>query len=569
MANKKISQLSATSTANDNVWLVINDSGETTTNKIKRSDLLSGTTSPAGLVNGAGSDSLISSSSLTTTAATASGTNDIAIGNDAIAQGGDSVAIGSSVDSGANSVSIGNNITSLRNNAGGRFNVLIGNNINVPSSGQGSVFVIGEDFTATSDGYQIQIGNGTGNSSGRYATQIGNLTTARAEGGIAMGLRCEHEGRYGIMLMGDGQGSSIGASTNFSSILGGDENNITSTEDYNNIIGSKSSIISGTTSGTTLIGLQNFTSPTEDNTTYVDNLYSVGSRINGTDDNIVLGQSDNTFPSIATDSLIASSIGSSISAANTIGIISSYQSNVTGPSYRSIVAGTYQSNLNAATGCAVLGTYADITGSGNGYDVIAGGISHTLTSSSYSTILGGQNNTITSSNESALISTNGSLISGGSLNSVVLGGRNTTIGDLDEVIMLGTNNRTSLYSATTHAENIHIYGTESKNTITGQTASGATTIDLSTGSVFEFEMTGNITSITFTNWREGGIYEFVVYNNGSHTITSSGVRLDGVANTIAAKAASINPTNNERTLYRMLIVNGKGYLNEHLNFQFM
>ena len=190
----------------------------------------------------------------------------------------------------------------------------------------------------------------------------------------------------------------------------------------------------------------------------------------------------------------------------------------------------------------------------------------------------GQGNTITNGSalggngegNAVLAGYSNNISSTGQVNTIVGGRSNQISGTTSGATIVGMISHTyTPYDDTAYVENIHIIGTESKNTITGQTASGAVTVDLSTGSMFEFEMTGNITSITFTNWREGGMYEFVVYNNGSNTITASGVRLDGVANTVAAKAASLNPTNNQRTLYRMIIVNGKGYLNEHLNFQFM
>lgn len=155
---------------------------------------------------------------------------------------------------------------------------------------------------------------------------------------------------------------------------------------------------------------------------------------------------------------------------------------------------------------------------------------------------------------------------GGYENMIQIGARESVV-EHQRASMISTSGRTSLYSGTSHTDNIHIYGTESKSTITGLTATGSVSVDLSTASVFEFDITGNITDITFTNWREGGIYEFVVHNTGSYTITSSGVRLDGVANTIYAKGGSLNPTNNGYTFYRMMIVNGIGWLNEHLNFQ--
>jgi len=71
MANKRISQLSATTQANDNVWLVINNSGETETFKIKRVDLLSGATTPGGFIQGDASQSLVPYYKATSVGATA------------------------------------------------------------------------------------------------------------------------------------------------------------------------------------------------------------------------------------------------------------------------------------------------------------------------------------------------------------------------------------------------------------------------------------------------------------------------------------------------------------------
>src|SRR6056300_600125 len=59
MANKKVSQLSATTEANDNVWLIMNNSGNTETFRIKRSDLLSGTDVAGGFIQGDASQSLV------------------------------------------------------------------------------------------------------------------------------------------------------------------------------------------------------------------------------------------------------------------------------------------------------------------------------------------------------------------------------------------------------------------------------------------------------------------------------------------------------------------------------
>jgi len=231
--------------------------------------------------------------------------------------------------------------------------------------------------------------------------------------------------------------------------------------------------------------------------------------------------------------------------------------------------------------------------------VILGGYYNRLYDSShYALIAGGEGNYIYNTSESsAIISSKYSTIrdvddtcvilgaSGGTINGISSGARNivnigsyntdfTAYGTIPtNTIMLGLFNRTVdstsqvPVSATTFTENLHIYRTESKETLTGQTATGDVTVDLSAQSVFEFEITGDITSITFTNWREGGIYEFVVHNTGSYTITAAGVTLGGTANTVYAKGGAINPTNNGYTFYHMMIINGKGWLNEHLNFQ--
>jgi len=94
MANKKISQLTTTTTADDGSWLVMNDSGNTTTYKITRENLLSGTTTPPGMVNGSGTDTIQSASFLTSQGTTASTSNSIAIGVGAEATSPYSIAIG-------------------------------------------------------------------------------------------------------------------------------------------------------------------------------------------------------------------------------------------------------------------------------------------------------------------------------------------------------------------------------------------------------------------------------------------------------------------------------------------
>ena len=156
-------------------------------------------------------------------------------------------------------------------------------------------------------------------------------------------------------------------------------------------------------------------------------------------------------------------------------------------------------------------------------------------------------------------------LSGALENGIQLGARESTTQN-QRSSMISTSGRTSVFDGTAHVDNIHIFSTESKAIGTGGTVSGAVSVDISQQSVLTFTLGGNISSITFNNYREGGFYEFWVYNSGSYTITASGVTLGGTSNTVYAKGGALNPTNNGYTYYRMLIVNGVGILDEHLNF---
>ena len=539
MANKKISQLSATTEANDNVWLIINNSGETETFKIKRSDLVAGVDT-AGLVSGTGSNSMKSNDDLTANAATAQQSYSIVLGDNAsdTAAAGGGIAIGRNASAGGNTtgIAIGTNTSAT----GRGFHIGNGGNAN----GDGAVG-LGLNNTATKE-TAIAIGQDV-NVTGNFGIGMGRLTDTNAAKSVSIGF--SNDITNANPNGGDGEGNAI---------LAGYSNDISSTGKINTIVGGDNNVLSGTTSGTTLIGLTNFTSPTNDNTTYVDKLYSVGSKITAAGGLIVGGVDNNSIGASSdfTNNAIINSYNSTITSTNSGGgnsLLGAYNSVIQDNSLVGTIVGA-DGTIKGGGGNLYNGIYScwegEIT-SGRGQGIF-GGKSQTITNGDYNTLLGGEASQITSSTHSSIV-----------------GGKSNTISSHDYSVILGGNGMTSVYDNTAHAENIHIYGTESKNTITGQTASGATTIDLSVGSVFEVEMIGNVTSLTFTNWREGGMYEFVVFNNGSYTVTAAGVTLDGVSNTVAAKAGSVNPTNNQRTLYRMLIVNGKGYLNEHLNFQFM
>ena len=260
MANKTIPDLGQVFTATDLDFLVITNSGETTTSKITRQDLLAGTDIAGGLVNGTGTNSLKSADNLTTNPATASGTNSVAIGNGATSTGDRTIHISNgnlgSTSAGSDSIWIGGG-----NIYGGNNHIVIGKSAYVGVGGSSNQISIGWE-TATQGTNAMSIGgsNGGANRAGsNYSMSIGNGNTSNSSvEGVIMGNRNNTQ---------SGSGSGV--------VSIGTNNTHSSTGGYNTILGGQGSIISGTTSGTTLIGLQNFTSPATNNTTYVDNIHTL------------------------------------------------------------------------------------------------------------------------------------------------------------------------------------------------------------------------------------------------------------------------------------------------------
>jgi hypothetical protein len=107
-------------------------------------------------------------------------------------------------------------------------------------------------------------GSSNGTESFSWGEQV-NVNGARSFGfGGYMTITPENSYSFGV-------GNSITTSTAYQGIFGSENNLISSTGGNNFIFGSKASTISGTSQFVSLIGLSGFTSPTEDNTTYVDN----------------------------------------------------------------------------------------------------------------------------------------------------------------------------------------------------------------------------------------------------------------------------------------------------------
>jgi len=225
MANTKISQLPIYSgNAADIRRFVMNNSGETETFKF------SGYSSQ--LIPGTGTNSF------RTPTALASGTRSISIGT-GNETGTDSIMIGSGTNytSSPNSVSIGKGCYMLGASEG----INIGNG----NANQGS-------YTLTMGG-----------------TYLGRTTRSMAEGALNIGFGNQNNEGYRSLIYGNL--NSVGGGLSYNTIIG-NNHSIIGSSNYNTIIGGNANTISGTTSGSTLIGLVNYTAPLRNDATYTQNL---------------------------------------------------------------------------------------------------------------------------------------------------------------------------------------------------------------------------------------------------------------------------------------------------------
>ncbi len=156
----------------------------------------------AGLVSGAGADSMRSADDLTTTPAAAAGADSIALGDSSSASRSNSVAIGANAHadgSGSDgSIAIGKNASAAANKAiaigvNGTTNsaegIAIGDNVDI-SSGADRVIAIGNaiNVTNTTADDSIVIGTQTA-SSGRRGIALGFDASATAEDAVAIGYQ--------------------------------------------------------------------------------------------------------------------------------------------------------------------------------------------------------------------------------------------------------------------------------------------------------------------------------------------------------------------------------------------
>ena len=470
MADKKISQLNITTTADDNSWLVMNDSGNTATFRIKRSDLLSGTDAN-GLVNGTGTDSI--KSDLTSIPATASGTNSIAIGKGAQATNTNSISIGTGNNTRSYSIAIGDGLNGL-----GDQNIQIGKSL-YGSSTNGEI-QIGQDLSTGSG--SISIGNNTYNgqanrAGGQKSVTIGQsnrLNQGNNSVIIGQGNESSNTSSLGTVVMG--RAHILSTSGTYNTILGGTGVNISGASAGNVVIGQNTKTLNGSTVNSTFIGGDNFLTSSGSFHTLVGG--ETNSIIDTTDHGTIVGGSSNTLSSNTAYSSILGSIGSSISdnggsvavggSSNTLTSgsvnvsVGGYTNDITGGDYGFLaggvnneLGGSGQKNVviggednllqNSGNRNGIFGGYQNTMNVATNQNYIFGGISNQMTNNPYqSAILAGQSNQISGGNEK-------SVIIGGYLNNI------TSYGDISTII--GSQNCSSLgYKTIIYGgENNHIY----------------------------------------------------------------------------------------------------------------
>lgn len=213
MANVKISALPLTTTSTIDDYFVKNNSGQTTTNKVKIKDAL-------GLTSGTGTDSIKSASFLSSIPATSTGIGSVAIGTDSEANADYATAVGYMAEVfdairvqgtayGYNtrvaqySTSLGNTSTAV-----GAYSVSVGSGNQVAG---GQDVGIGRDARSYAQ-YGIAIGYEAWVTSGTGGIAIGNSPDVTATDAVAIGTNAQATHDRAVVL-GNGQVSTYTGTT--------------------------------------------------------------------------------------------------------------------------------------------------------------------------------------------------------------------------------------------------------------------------------------------------------------------------------------------------------------------
>jgi hypothetical protein len=460
---------SYTGSAADLRWLVMNNSGETTTYKY------SGYTSPFRYTN-----NTFSSNNTYDTIALPGSYNKIIGGFNHTLNGNYNAVIGGYSHTFPNQYSSNNFV------GGGLSHVLEGGDRHGIIGGDGNYFYGGEqNYGVGGLSNQVFVANNSGIIGGESCSIYTDFGTKH--NGIFNGYLNKIKGQvegdsakdYNTIINGSNNTIS-GVSTYYSSIYNGSGNTISS--------GINSSIFSSKNSSITTTGVANNIIGGFSNdilTDYYETSYAsiiggqnntISKLMNGS--GVIVGGSNNTINAKG-ESVILGGFG------NTMG------------SYQCVIGG-YQCSMPEGSNQSILyGNQSTM------YDCnfsILVGQNSTSNNSNHSTNLGGFQNSITNATKSAIIGGNNSSITGGTL-----------------VAMVGTSGRTATASATTYVENIHTFRTPS--TQVQPVLSGTVfTCNIENGAKSQFYITGTST-VNITNVRDGASFMIKTQTDGNHTMT--------------------------------------------------
>jgi len=241
MANTKISQLPEYTGNTYNGYVIWNDSGETTTYKIKETNSF---VNRLEIFRNVGDTNNIS--------------NELGV------------------------IIIGKNNTSSQD----KYNLILGedNNVNgVGAPGSTGSVVSGLGNTIGTFGYGSLVFGGYNNIQAPGNFVFGNNGSVSGSGNLSRGEQNNITGGVNV-AWGDyitincnyaqsfGLNNDITTTTAYQGIYGGENNLISSTGGFNYMLGGKGNTISGSTSGSTLIGLNNYTAPVRNDAIYGQNL---------------------------------------------------------------------------------------------------------------------------------------------------------------------------------------------------------------------------------------------------------------------------------------------------------
>ena len=469
MANLKISQLTATTNNSIGSYLVINNSGETITNKSQLEYVL-------GLTKGVGANSIKSNDFLTTSGTTADTDSSIVLGNGASATTADDQII---IGKGAYGQSIG--VVAIGTNAhdqgtGRDYGIAIGYNAEIYQSG---AIVIGKDAGAVTNAFAIGTNAraiatdsiAVGNSSvvaGNYSTGMGGDLFSDKEKNTAFGYDIYSDGQKSTAIGADHILGQSGGVTDYSHTFG-----------YKNTIsnGAQNSVVIGTdvtnrSNGTIAISneLVDLGTDSQNSVFIMGTGHTINTRIGRSGDfiggyshtfsnpgigsfnyggvgttNSSTGENSGVFHSDTSSvveygrlagvygSRLSSISGNSGSSYSTWGssVISTNQSTIKNGRFSNILGGSANNILEVGSSIILAGSSNTIKGEGTA-NLIGASQTSSIDNNNNNTnvvnaIIGGNECTLYDTDLCGIFLSNESGVSGGSLNTIVGGARNSII----------------------------------------------------------------------------------------------------------------------------------------------